>query len=304
MRWRLARRSSNIEDRRGGGRGGMRVPVRLPFPGGRSRVGRAGGLGLGGIVIVVLISLVFGIDPSFLLGGGGSVVTVNEPARRTASTSAEDQELKAFVAHVLGDTEDTWNDLLPKTFNIDYQEPTLVLFDDMVRSACGTQHSAVGPFYCPGDQNVYLDLGFFHELRQRFGAPGDFARAYVIAHEVGHHVQNLLGITREVRAAQQQMSREDANALSVRVELQADCFAGVWGHHAEEARDLLEDGDIEESLGAASAIGDDTLQRRSQGHVVPESFTHGTSEQRMRWFRTGLESGDPQRCNTFNAPGA
>lgn len=302
MRWRLGRRSSNIEDRRGGGGGGgMRVPIRLPFPGG-GRTRRAGGLGIGGILIVLVLSWVFGFDPSMFLGGGGTTVQV--PAgSRSAPTTAEEEELKEFVARVLGDTEDTWNRLFAEQGG-DYREPTLVLFTGAVQSACGFQQSAVGPFYCPGDSKVYLDLGFFHELRQRFQAPGDFARAYVIAHEVGHHIQNLLGITREAQAAQRQMSREEANAISVRVELQADCLSGVWAHHAEAERDLLEAGDVEEGLNAASAIGDDTIQSRNQGYVVPESFTHGSAEQRVRWFRTGLESGDMQACDTFSAPGA
>jgi predicted metalloprotease len=303
MRWRLGRRSSNIEDRRGmnaGSRGGgMRVPIRLPFPGGRGgRAGRAGGLGLGGLLILLLISFVFGIDPSFLLGGG-STISVDQAGPRQLPP-AEEEELTDFVARVLGDTEDTWRGLFANMGD-SYAEPTLVLFTDAVRSACGFQESAVGPFYCPADRKMYLDLGFFDELHQRFQAPGDFAQAYVIAHEVGHHVQNLLGISAEVQSAQRQMSEEEANELSVRLELQADCLAGVWGHHAERTRDLLEAGDVEEALNAASAIGDDTLQRRSQGYVVPESFTHGSAAQRARWFRTGLEDGRVQACDTFNS---
>jgi predicted metalloprotease len=302
MRWRLGRRSSNIEDRRGSGGGGMRAPIRIPFPsGGRGGgVRRAGGLGIGGILVILVLSWVFGIDPSMLLGGGGTTMSL-PTSTRAAPTSAEEEELKEFVARILGDTEDTWNRLFAEQGG-DYQEPTLVLFTGAVQSACGFQQSAVGPFYCPGDFQVYLDLDFFHELHERFQAPGDFARAYVIAHEVGHHIQNLLGISREVQSAQRQMGREDANALSVLVELQADCLSGVWAHHAEEQRDLLEEGDVEEGLNAASAIGDDTIQSRSQGYVVPESFTHGSAEQRVRWFRTGLESGDMQACDTFTAP--
>ena len=296
MRWRLGRRSSNIEDRRGGGGGGVRAPIRIPFPSG-SGTRRAGGLGIGGILIILVLSWIFGIDPSMLLGGGGTTVSV-PTSTRTAPTSAEEEELKEFVARILGDTEDTWDRLFAERGD-DYREPTLVLFSGAVESACGFQQSAVGPFYCPGDSKVYLDLGFFHELKQRFQAPGDFARAYVIAHEVGHHIQNLLGISREVQAAQRQTSREEANELSVRLELQADCLAGVWAHHAEGRRDLLEAGDLEEGLTAASAIGDDTIQRRSQGYVVPESFTHGSAEQRVRWFRAGFEEGRMQVCDTF-----
>lgn len=299
MRWRLGRRSSNIEDRRGGG--GMRAPIRIPFPTSGGGVRRAGGLGIGGILVILVLSWIFGIDPSMLLGGGGTTMSVPTTTTRLAPTSAEEEELKEFVARVLGDTEDTWNRLFAERGN-DYIEPTLVLFSGAVQSACGFQQAAVGPFYCPGDAKVYLDLDFFHELRQRFQAPGDFARAYVIAHEVGHHIQNLLGISGEVQSAQRQMSREEANAISVLVELQADCLSGVWAHHAEEQRDLLEEGDVEEGLNAASAIGDDTIQSRSQGYVVPESFTHGSAEQRVRWFETGLESGDMQACDTFNAP--
>lgn len=303
MRWRLSRRSSNIEDRRGagGGGGGMRIPVRLPFPGRRGGVRGAGGLGIGGIIAILLISWALGIDPSMFLGGGTSVTVPASTDR--APTSAEQRELEEFVARVLGDTEDTWNRLFAEDGG-EYREPTLVLFSGAVESACGFQQAAVGPFYCPADSQVYLDLGFFQELRQRFEAPGDFARAYVIAHEVGHHIQNLLGISREVQAARQQMSREEGNQLSVLLELQADCLAGVWAHHAENRRDLLEEGDLEEGLNAASAIGDDTIQRRSQGYVVPESFTHGSAEQRVRWFETGFEEGRIQACDTFNAPDA
>ncbi|MDX1540953.1 MAG: neutral zinc metallopeptidase, partial [Geminicoccaceae bacterium] len=297
MRWRLGRRSSNIEDRRGaGGFGrGMRVPIRLPFPGSRrGGVRRAGGLGIGGILIILVVSWFLGIDPSMFLGGTGTMVEV-PVTTRSAPTSAEEEELKEFVARVLGDTEDTFERLFAERGG-DYQEPTLVLFTGAVQSACGFQKAAIGPFYCPGDSKVYLDLGFFHELRQRFQAPGDFARAYVIAHEVGHHIQNLLGISREVQAARQQMSQAEGNELSVRLELQADCLAGVWAHHAENRRDLLEEGDLEEGLTAASAIGDDTIQKRSQGYVVPESFTHGSAEQRVRWFETGFEEGSLQAC--------
>jgi hypothetical protein len=207
-----------------------------------------------------------------------------------------------LVSVVLADTEDTWHALFGKVGR-SYREPTLVLFSGAVESACGSAEAAMGPFYCPGDQKVYLDLTFFDELHDRFGAPGDFAQAYVIAHEVGHHVQNLLGIAKQVQAARQQAGEREANALSVMMELQADCFAGVWGYHADKSRGLLEAGDIEEGLNAAAAIGDDRLQRQARGYVVPESFTHGSSAQRVRWFRQGLSSGDPNSCNTFAAAG-
>lgn len=301
MRWRLGRRSSNIEDRRsqGGGRR-MRVPVRLPFPGGGGRrsAGRMGGLGLGGILIILVLSLVFGVDPSFLLGGGGTTVTVPGTASGPPAPGA-DEELKEFTARVLGDTEDTWHRLF-EGLGGTYQEPSLVLFSGAVQSACGFQQAAVGPFYCPGDQMVYLDLDFFRELQARYAAPGDFARAYVIAHEVGHHVQNLIGVLAEFNRRRSGLPEEEANALSVRVELQADCFAGVWGARSEN-RGLLEEGDLDEALNAAAQIGDDTIQRRTQGYVVPETFNHGTAEQRRTWFMRGFESGDMNSCDTFQA---
>jgi predicted metalloprotease len=217
-----------------------------------------------------------------------------------APAPPEDDERAAFVSTVLADTEDTWHPLFEQ-MGASYREPTLVLFSDAVDSACGFAQAAMGPFYCPGDQKVYLDIGFFDELHERFGAPGDFAQAYVIAHEVGHHVQNLLGIASEVQAARQQADEREGNALSVMMELQADCFAGVWGHHADRTRHLLEQGDVEEGLNAAAAIGDDRLQREAGGRVVPDAFTHGSSEQRMHWFEQGLKSGDPNACDTFEA---
>lgn len=230
--------------------------------------------------------LLFGVDPDALTGG--------EPA---PPSPAEDESAD-FVSVVLADTEDVWGAQFAER-GLEYREPTLVLFRGSVQSACGFGTAAVGPFYCGRDQRAYLDLGFFDELERRFGAPGDFARAYVVAHEIGHHVQTLLGISHEVVARSEGLSEEDANRLSVRQELQADCFAGVWAHHAERSRDVLEPGDLEEALGAASAIGDDTLQRRSGGEIVPDSFTHGTSEQRARWFRRGFETGAIEQCNTF-----
>jgi predicted metalloprotease len=278
MLWKGRRESDNIEDRRGISRGGLAVG------------------GLGGIVILV-IALFMGLDPRSLLQETAENVTVGSERARTSSP-AED-ELKQFVAVVLADTEDVWTDIFRRTGK-EYRDPRLVLFTDQVQSACGVAGSSAGPFYCPGDQKVYIDLAFYRELRDRLGAPGDFAQAYVIAHEVGHHVQKLLGISDEVHAAQLRMSRSQANQLSVRLELQADFFAGVWANKAKN-KGLLEAGDIEEALGAASAVGDDRLQRESQGRVVPESFTHGTSEQRVRWFRKGLDTGDLNQGDTFNA---
>jgi predicted metalloprotease len=269
MRWKGRRQSTNVEDRRSST--GRRVAV---------------GGGLGTLVILVIVTLLGG-DPGML------VQSAPGPAR-AAEPSAGEEELRAMVGVVLAETEDVWRGLLGSG----YREPTLVLFRDRVESACGIAGAATGPFYCPPDENVYIDLAFFDELHARFGAPGDFAQAYVIAHEVGHHVQNLLGTLEEVRRLQERVDETQANRLSVALELQADFYAGVWAHHAART-DLLEPGDVEEALDAASAIGDDRLQRRERGHVVPESFTHGTSEQRREWFGRGLESGDPARGDTF-----
>jgi predicted metalloprotease len=251
--------------------------------------------GIGGLV-VLLIALFTGIDPSALMGmidGGGAPQQQSQPGAQPKDPEAD------FVSVVLADTEDTWTSVLGKQ-GARYEPPRLVLFDGSTPSACGMGQAAMGPFYCPSDQTVYIDLRFFRELDKRFGAPGDFAQAYVVAHEVGHHVQHLLGIDEQIRAAQSRR-RGDANALQVRMELQADCFAGVWGHHADRARGILESGDVEEALRAAAAIGDDTLQRRSQGHVTPESWTHGSSQQRATWFRRGMQSGDIQACDTFRS---
>jgi uncharacterized protein len=272
------RRSGNIEDRRG---------IGVPLVAG-------GGIGT---IILVLAALFFGIDPSVILQSDQP----GPPARTTEapSTSPAQDEIRDFVAVVLADTEDTWADLF-RRMKREYQDPKLVLFTGSVQSACGIAGSAVGPFYCPGDHKLYLDLDFFGELRSRFGAPGDFAQAYVIAHEVGHHVQTLLGISDRVAATRQRADRATANALSVRQELQADCFAGVWAHHANRTRQVLEAGDLEEALGAAAAIGDDRLQRQAAGRVAPDSFTHGSSAQRVRWFRRGFEAGAPNQCDTFN----
>ena len=279
MRWAGGRRSGNIEDRRG-----MGVPL------------VAGG-GIGTVVILVL-ALFFGFDPGVILNTEGPPTGSVTEAPPSASAPTDTQ--KDFVSVVLADTEDTWTELF-RRMNREYRPPKLVLFRGSVQSACGMAGAAVGPFYCPPDRKVYLDLDFFRALSERFRAPGDFAQAYVIAHEVGHHVQALLGVTDKVASTRQSASRAEANALSVRVELQADCFAGVWAHHANASRQLLEEGDIEEGLGAAAAIGDDRLQRQTQGRVAPESFTHGTSEQRSRWFKRGFDTGEPRRCDTFAA---
>jgi uncharacterized protein len=280
MRWRSERQSENIEDRRGVSRGGMAI-----------------GGGLGGILILIL-ALLFGADPRQLL----EQLPNENPANGTQSsrsTNPQEDELKQFVSVVLASTEDVWTDIFRQSGR-QYRKPTLVLFTEQVRSACGMSGAAVGPFYCPGDEKLYIDLSFFDELQRRFRAPGDFAQAYVIAHEVGHHVQRLLGTMDRVDAARGRVSEAEANELSVRLELQADFLAGVWAHYAQK-KGILEPGDIEEALAAASAVGDDRLQRESQGFVVPDSFTHGTSEQRIRWFRKGLESGDIRQGDTFSA---
>ena len=302
MRKESMRRSSNVEDQRG------RAPVggsgRISLGGGGGKVAAGGGFGF---IILVLLVIVMGGNPAQLLqnmpGGGGGGLPMGLPggSQGGAATQQVDpaqQELADLAARVLGDTEDVWNEQF-RRMGLDYREPTLVLFSGEVRSACGFASAASGPFYCPADEKIYIDLDFYQELSTRFGAPGDFAQAYVIAHEVGHHVQNLLGKMDEVHAARQRLSESQYNELSVRLELQADFYAGVWAHHAHEQRGVLERGDIEEGLRAASAIGDDRIQLRSQGYVVPESFTHGTSDQRVRWFTKGLEMGDMTKGDTF-----
>ncbi|MGH6635094.1 MAG: KPN_02809 family neutral zinc metallopeptidase [Gammaproteobacteria bacterium] len=275
------RESSNVEDRRG-----------VRFRGGR-------GIGVGTIV-VVLVAMYFGVDPRILLqladSRGPAELSQETPAGRPPAGDP----LARFVSVVLADTEDAWRPLFQRA-GATYREPKLVLFSDAVSSACGFAQSAMGPFYCPLDEKVYIDLSFYRDLKERFRAPGDFAQAYVIAHEVGHHVQKLLGISEEVHQAQQSVGRAEANQLSVRTELKAGSHAGVWANHAQRERDILEEGDVEEALGAATAIGDDRLQAQTRGHVVPESFTHGSSAQRVRWFRRGLESGELEQCNTFEA---
>ena len=336
VRWRGRRKSENVEDRRG-----QRSARRIPFPRGRSgrgmrlplpqgRAGRGTGLGITGILVLIGLMLLFGIDPRVLLDGGVSVPqtqrpsgdatrspfpdldiprlpgqgettrpstrTVEKPSGRTDT----DDDLASYVKVILADTEDVWTKLF-RSFGQNYDKPTLVLFSGYTQTRCGAGMTAMGPFYCPLDQNVYIDLSFYRKLRQQFGAPGDFAQAYVIAHEVGHHVQTLLGIAEKVQGAKQRTGQRQANALQVRMELQADCFAGVWANRIDREKGVLEKGDIEEGLRAASAIGDDTIQRRTQGRVVPDAFTHGTSEQRVRWFRRGLESGRVETCDTFRA---
>jgi predicted metalloprotease len=287
MRWRGRRQSSNIEDRRGGGFSpgrGMRIPIRA-----------GGGGGIGFIIIVLVLWFGFGINPLQLLGEGG---TGTGPASGPGveGTTGETDD---FVATVLADTEDVWSARFEESGET-YPAPTLVLFESQVQSACGIAGAATGPFYCPGDQKLYIDLGFFQQLRQQLNSPGDFAQAYVIAHEVGHHIQNLTGVLSEFNEARQQMGTSEANELSVRVELQADCYAGIWAHDTQAAG-YVEAGDIDEALNAATQIGDDTLQERSQGTVMPDSFTHGTSEQRSEWFYRGFETGDIGACDTFGA---
>jgi hypothetical protein len=280
MKWEDERRSENVEDERGTSFG---------------RIGLAGG-GIGTVVIVI-VALLLGVDPRALLQQT-TQNTAPTPSTHPVQSSPEEDKLKEFVSAVLGSTEDTWGEVFRQAGRT-YVDPKLVLFRGAVQSACGFSRAAVGPFYCPADQKVYIDLSFYEELRSRFHAPGDFAEAYVIAHEVGHHVQNLLGISEKVAHAQQRGSPEQANALSVRMELQADCLAGVWANHADAARHILERGDIESGLNAASAIGDDRLQMQSRGYVSPESFTHGSSEQRVHWFKQGLETGRVKACDTF-----
>ncbi|QLQ02889.1 MAG: neutral zinc metallopeptidase [Thiobacillus sp.] len=282
MRWENGRRSDNIEDRRG-----MRVNGR----------GLAGG-GIGAIILA-LVAMYFGVDPSVVLNQTGSLAPPQE-THQPAPSSPEEDKLKDFVSVVLADTEDVWGTLF-KESGKSYQPPTLVLYSGAVQSACGFAEAAMGPFYCPGDHKLYLDMSFFNDLAKRHDAPGDFAQAYVVAHEVGHHVQTLLGISDKVNAARRRASEAAGNALQVRMELQADCFAGVWAYHANQARHVLEPGDIEEALAAAAGVGDDRLQQQARGYVVPESFTHGSSAQRMRWFSRGMQGGDPGQCDTFQA---
>jgi len=279
------RESENVEDRRGaGGRGGFGVGK---------------GVGIGTVILALAASYFLGIDPSVILGlfsVGAAPLTQSVPAQKQPASD----EMARFVSKVLADTEETWRGIFRQTGR-QYQDPKLVLFTGATPTACGTGQTAMGPFYCPEDQKVYIDLAFYQDLKARFKAPGDFAQAYVIAHEVGHHVQHLLGIADKVQAARSRASEAQANALSVRLELQADCLAGVWGYHADRVRNVLEAGDIEEALTAASAIGDDRLQQQGRGYAVPDTFTHGSAAQRVRWFKRGIESGDLGQCNTFEA---
>ena len=327
MRWRGERESENVEDRRDEGGGGFGFPFPgggVRFPSGGSGPG-GGGIGILGILIILGLMFFFGVDPSVILQGGGGpggesnlpdirlpqpqpdATNTNfpvpgdvqgPPLQHPKSTSADD--LKQFVGVVLADTEDVWQDLFAR-YGERYSDPKLVLFSGGIRSACGTGLTQMGPFYCPNDEKVYIDLGFYEDLKNRFRAPGDFAQAYVIAHEIGHHVQKLLGIADQVEAARQRMGEREGNAILVRMELQADCFAGIWANHAEESKDVIEPGDIEEALNAASAIGDDRIQKQTQGYIVPDAFTHGSSAQRVRWFKRGYESGKLDACDTFNA---
>ena len=301
MRWRGRRQSSNIEDRRGrggglpGGFGRGGSPIRIP-------VGRAGGGGLSTIVILVVLFFVLracGIDPLQVLTGDGGTPGNGGQVTDAGQPPADDAQAQ-FVGVVLAETEDVWNGIF-KAEGLEYPDPTLVMFSGRVQSACGFASAASGPFYCPGDRKVYLDLDFFSQLARQFGASGDFAQAYVIAHEVGHHVQNITGVLPKFNEMRKGMSEVEANRMSTRVELQADCFAGIWAHFTDQ-KGLLEKGDLQEALNAAHQIGDDTLQRRTQGYVVPDSFNHGTSEQRATWFRRGFDSGRLADCDTFNNP--
>jgi len=326
MRWRGQRESENVEDRRdeGGGFG-------FPFPGGGggrfpSGGGGGGGIGILGLLILLGLMFFFGLDPRVIMqpggpGGGPGGDETNfpdirlpqerpdttnfpvpgqqgSPIERPQTTSEDD--LKQFVAVVLADTEDVWRDLFAR-YGERYSDPKLVLFSGGVRSACGIGMAQMGPFYCPYDEKVYIDLDFYGDLKNRFGAPGDMAQAYVIAHEIGHHVQKLLGIADQVEALKQRMGQAQANALQVRMELQADCFAGIWANRAQDSKDIIEPGDIDDALRAASAIGDDRIQKQTQGYVVPDAFTHGSSEQRVRWFKRGYQSGKLDACDTFNS---
>jgi len=292
MRMDDQRESDNLEDRRGSDYGGG---------GGGLRLG-GGRLGLGTIAIALVASYFLGINPLTVLSmlSGGGMPAVEQSAPPPAHKPPAGDETAIFVSKVLASTEDTWHEAFQR-IGRQYEEPKLVLFSGMTPTACGTGQSAMGPFYCPGDQKVYIDLTFFRELKSRFKAPGEFAQAYVVAHEVGHHVQNQLGIADKVSQARQRASKAEANALSVRMELQADCLAGVWGKRTDTMKNVLEPGDLEAALNAASAIGDDRLQQQAQGRIVPESFTHGSSDQRVRWFKRGFESGDMNQCNTFKA---
>jgi predicted metalloprotease len=301
MEWEQSRESVNIEDRRGDGGGG-----------GFSIGGGGGGLGIGAILVLALIGYFTGIDPRILIGGaqiltgsGGGTV-YHAPAQTSQSQQtpqsqqvAQNDPMRRFVAKILGETEDVWTKILPEQKGVQYTDPKLVLYSGATRSGCGQAQSAMGPFYCPEDKKVYLDMSFFNDMRTKYGGGGDFAYAYVIAHEIGHHVQDLLGILAKVDDAKQQVNRTQANALSVRVELMADCLAGVWAYHANQQWRVLDPGDVEKALATAQAIGDDRLQTAARGYSVPDSFTHGSSAMRQKWLQTGLDSGQIDSCNTF-----
>lgn len=282
MRWKTGRRSSNVEDRRG------RIPRGAK---------RGGGVG---ILVLALVAMYFGIDPSVILQSNIMTGDQSGYTESTREPTAAENELADFVSVILADTEDTWDTIFQKMGGR-YERPILVLFSDAVQSACGSASAAMGPFYCPADKKVYIDLSFYRDLKSDLNAPGDFAQAYVIAHEVGHHVQNLIGISDKVHAMRSKLSQKEYNQLSVKLELQADCFSGIWANHANRARSIVEPGDIDEALNAAAMIGDDRLQKKSRGYVTPDSFTHGSSVQRVKWFREGWRSGDVQRCNTFKS---
>lgn len=281
MKWQMGRRSDNVEDQRSS----AGVP--------QSAIA-GGGIG---VLVLALVAMALGVDPSIVLNSVSSS-DPNLPSQSSSVPNAQEAELKDFVSVVLADTEDTWTSVFQQMGQT-YEEPKLVLFSGAVQSACGYAQAAMGPFYCPGDRKVYIDLSFYQDLKNLHNAPGDFAQAYVIAHEVGHHVQNLLGISRKVSTLQRQTSEVQANQLSVRLELQADCFAGIWANRAQQERQILEPGDVEEAITAASQIGDDRLQQQSRGYVTPDSFTHGSSAQRVKWFQQGFESGSIKQCNTF-----
>ena len=295
MKWENNRESDQVEDRRSqpGGGGGF---------GGLGGGGRGRGIGIGTIAVALVAGWIFGINPLTILGAlsGGDMAPTAQVEQAQGPAQAPTDDMGKFVASVLGGTEDVWGQVFQQAGS-QYQKPRLVLFRGATPTACGTGQSAMGPFYCPGDQKVYIDLSFYETLRRQLGAPGDFAQAYVIAHEVGHHVQNLMGITDQMEKMRGRVSEREYNAMSVRLELQADCFAGLWAHHNHKSKAILEPGDVEEALTAAAAIGDDALQRKSQGQIVPDSFTHGTSAQRQRWFNAGLQSGQVQSCDTFKA---
>lgn len=299
MRWKDSRQSGNVEDRRGSSGGFSKGG--FPFGlGGGSGGGRGGfKLSLPLIILFGVLYFVFGVNPLSLLGGGSSGISVPQTQTQASSGQGFNDESKAFVASVLGSTEDIWAQIFPAEFGKNYQPTTLVMFSGVSRSACGMAQSATGPFYCPGDRKVYLDTSFFDELSRRFGAPGDFAQAYVIAHEVAHHIQTVLGISDQVHQAKRK-NPSMKNELSVRQELQADCLAGVWAYYADKKYGLLEQGDLQEAMVAAQAIGDDRLQKQAQGFAVPDSFTHGTSEQRQRWLMRGVQTGDVNNCDTFS----